>query len=339
MNCKTIICLGCAAVAFAAAAAVRDPPKINWGGSALKFLAENVYGVRPQFDNFKPTAEVVKTEELADLNAVKKTVKLNTMTQLGETSFEAVGYFPKKAGRSPVFLYLAFRDPHDLKNDRWPVKMILDRGCATIAFRYEDVLKDDPKVLDGITRPENGWGAISTWALAASRVADYLVTDVQVDTNRIAIVGLSRLGKTCLWAGANDRRFALVCPTCSGLFGVRMACRNLYGETIDQITAKFPHWFAPKCRTQYAGKDNELPFDQHWLMASVSPRMLAIGSADQDWWACPSGEMAGWEYASEAWARQGRGNLTFHLRHGEHDITDEDWKEYLDFAKEKGWMK
>jgi hypothetical protein len=67
----------------------------------------------------------------------------------------------------------------------------------------------------------------------ARRVADWLETEPLADTNRLAVVGLSRLGKTALWAGATDERFAMVCPTCSGLFGARMATRNLgyYGNT------------------------------------------------------------------------------------------------------------
>lgn len=134
-----------------------------------------------------------------------------------------------------------------------------------------------------------------TWALAASRVADWLETEPLADTNRLAVIGLSRLGKTALWAGATDTRFSMVCPNCSGLFGARMATRNLGGETIDQITSKFPHWFAPQCREKWCGKDWELPFDQHWLLGAIAPRLLAVGSADLDWWACPSAEFCSWE--------------------------------------------
>lgn len=86
-----------------------------------------------------------------------------------------------------------------------------------------------------------------------------------------------------------------------------------------------------------AGKDNALSFDQHWVLGAVAPRLLAVGSADEDWWACPSGEMVGWEYSRQAW--KDRANSIYHVRHGKHGIMDEDWREYLDFAKEKGWME
>ena len=314
--------------------------------AVLKFFAENVYGVRPKFDGFVPKAEVVKEERIAEVGAVRKVVMINTMTPIGEKTFKATAYFPEGKGRVPVFVMPGFRQPireFDLawkgKMPRWPVNDILSRGCGTVSFDYNDVLKDDVHVFDDVVRPANGWGAISAWALAASRVADWLETEPLADTNRLAVVGLSRLGKTALWAGATDTRFAMVCPTCSGLFGARMATRNLGGETIDQITSKFPHWFVPQCREKWAGKDWELPFDQHWLLGAVAPRLLAVGSAEDDWWACPSAEFCSWECSRVAFQQlKCQDRTTYHVRHGGHDLTPEDWREYLDFAEKHGWM-
>jgi hypothetical protein len=63
---------------------------------------------------------------------------------------------------------------------------------------------------------------------------------------------------------------------------------------------------------------------------------MAIGSALDDWWACPPGEMACWEYASLAW--KDKSSINYHIRPGKHDITSRDWKEYLDFAERKKWF-
>ena len=313
--------------------------------AVIKVFEENVYGVRPKFDGFVPKAEVVKEERIEAACAVRKTVALNTMTPLGEVTFNATAYFPEGKGSVPVFVMPGFNVPvrefaraHEGAVSRWPVDLILSNGFGTVTFNYNDVLKDDEHVLDGIERAPDAWGAVSTWALATSRVADWLETEPLADKSRLAVVGLSRLGKTALWAGATDTRFAMVCPTCSGLFGARMATRNLGGETIDQITSKFPHWFAPQCRDKWAGKDWELPFDQHWLLASVAPRLLAVGSTEQDWWACPSAEFCSWECARQRyWEFNAGDNTTYHVRHGGHGLTPEDWKEYIDFAHRRGW--
>ena len=89
------------------------------------------------------------------------------------------------------------------------------------------------------------WGTIAAWAWGISRVVDYLETDKAVDAKRIAITGVSRLGKTVLWAGANDPRIALVIASCSGEGGAALARRN-YGETIAHLVApsRYPYQFA-----------------------------------------------------------------------------------------------
>lgn len=308
----------------------------------LAFFAENVYGVRPDFSGFRREEGVEKEEAIAEPASRRISVRINTPTPLGVTNFTATVYVPEGDGPFPVFVMPGFPTPireflkaHEGTEPRWPVDLILSYRCATMTFVLDDVLKDDEHVLDGIERAPNEWGAISTWALAASRCADWLETQPWADKGKFAVVGLSRLGKAALWAGATDTRFAMVCPTCSGLFGARMATRNLEGETIERITRVFPHWFAPQCRDKWAGKDYELPFDQHWLLAAVAPRMLCVGSAWEDYWACPPGEMASFFLARQAW--EDKSNCDYHVRQGKHGLTPEDWKVYLDFAKSKGW--
>lgn len=342
--------LGVFSVLLAAALAVPSVSAAEWydaksgvppieldRAKVLRFFAENIYGVRPEW-NSERSSEVVKEEDVPALAAVRKVIRVETLTPLGPKTFDAVGYFPQKPGPVPVYVYISFRAATETENPRWPIGLILSRGAATVAFCYNDVLKDDSKVLDGVERADNAWGAISTWSLAASRVIDYLVTDAQVDPAKIAVVGHSRLGKTAIWTGANDERVAMTVSNDSGCFGARLHARNICGETINQITARFPHWFAPNARKLYCGMDEKgtLPFDQHWLLATVSPRLLAVGSAADDWWACPSGEMACWEYARHVWKDQT--SAEYHVRPGKHDINSVDWNAYLDFAARKGWF-
>lgn len=330
---------GAAVFALAAGAGARQVPAFpDDVREGLRTMEENVYGRRPDMSGFTPRVEVIESRRSVGLPSLRKRLRMNTMTPLGERTFEAMAYFPVEAkGRVPVFVYISY-GVDDHFTGRWPVKELIQRGCATASFSYWDVLPDQAESLAGISRGTNDWGAISTWALAASRVVDYLVTEAQVDTNCIAVVGHSRLGKTALWTGATDPRITLTCVNDSGCLGARLSTCNLEGgETIRDITRSFWYWFAPRCK-EFVDKDAALPFDQHWVMAAVAPRLLAIGSADGDAWACPSAEFAGYEVMRDYYARIGAGaNVDYHVRKGSHNLLAEDWHAYIDFAIRRGW--
>lgn len=317
------------------------PPLNRDRKEVISFFEKNVYGTRPDMKGFKSVIKVLETVDCK--SCIRKKVSINTLTPLGEKTFVATAYFPKKEGKVPVWVMPGFNQPirsflkaHEGKMDRWPVDLItVSNHHATVTFENNHVLPDKDDVLSGIERAGDSWGAISTWALAASRVVDWLETVPEADMSKIAVIGLSRLGKTALWAGVLDERFALVCPTCSGLFGARCATVNVGGETIDRITKVFPHWFAPVCRERWKGNDTKLPFDQHWLLAAVSPRLLAVASAKEDMWACPSGEFTSFFLARNAWKDPSR--CDYHIREGRHDLTRVNWRRFIEFAKRHGW--
>ena len=248
---------------------------------------------------------------------------------------------------------------------RWPVEMILRSGYAVGTMYCGDVDPDfDDGFQNGIHHLFRGpnkesagsssdkgkaWGTIGAWAWSLSRVADYLETEPAIDSEKLAVIGHSRLGKTSLWAGATDERFKIVISNNSGCGGAAISRRRV-GESVKRINTVFPHWFCDQF-TEYNDRENELPIDQHSLIALMAPRAVYVASASEDQWADPVGEHESLVAASPVFELFGNepvsavqpaanqpvrfGRIGYHMRAGKHDITLYDWKQYIAFANEQ----
>jgi len=235
------------------------------------------------------------------------------------------------------------------------IEPFLDAGFGVATVYYGDI---DPDFNGGLPHgvrslfpaPKPGeWGTISAWAWGLSRAVDYFEKDKDVDAKRIALSGISRLGKTVLWTGAHDERFAMIIASCSGEGGAALSRRN-YGETIAHLTAptRYPYQFAANYN-KYAANPNESPIDAHMLIALIAPRPLLLQTGNTDKWSDPKGEFLAMQAAAPVYKLFGKSvpaetevpaagksiltTLGYHMHNGGHGMIPADWDVFLQFMK------
>jgi hypothetical protein len=245
----------------------------------------------------------------------------------------------------------------------WPLPEIIQRGYALASFCNSDIDSDRADVSDGVWAwlarqrtgsPTNSLthdrGCIAGWAWGFQRCVDYLVTDPDLDPQRIVAVGHSRNGKTALLAAAFDERIALAIPHQAGCGGTAPS-RGKIGESVKQINDHFPHWFNAEFK-KFNDQTGKLPFDQHCLVALMAPRPVLLSNALEDQWANPSGQFEVLQAAEPAYRLLNAGALAakqmpplgqlvdstlgYFIRPGKHSMTRDDWLIFLDFADRHG---
>ena len=312
-------------------------------GELLSVLAEQVYG-RTDVSG-QPDFVVESTESTFGGKADWLHVRATVHMPKGDFSFPFALLVPRKNRPAPAFVSIGFDSAVPYKY--LPAEEVIDHGFAIAHFGYKDVT-DDSAEIDGLAAvthidPANGWGKIGMWAHAASTIMDYLQQRGDlIDGKRVCVAGHSRLGKTALWCGAQDERFSMVVSNDSGCSGAAIS-RGKVGESIDDITRRFPYWFCGNYKS-WANREFEAPFDQHFLLALIAPRKLYVTSATEDEWADPRSEYACCLAVSPVWKMLGEtglvgpddalpapdeplheGGVGYHLRTGEHFFSRTDW--------------
>ncbi|MDG2390978.1 MAG: acetylxylan esterase [Planctomycetaceae bacterium] len=329
----------------------------------LQLFRDTMYGNRPETE-YAVTYELLEEKkDLFEGAATGRSMKATVTIGDRSYSYPFTLFIPNgKFQAVPAVIHINNRyflsmdkviEEHD---SFWPVRTLIERGYATASFHTSDV---DPDKKDGYEQgvraffadgkpPEDkAWRSLSAWGWGASRILDYLETIDAIDAKQVAIVGHSRGGKSSLWAATEDSRFAVAYSNNSGCGGAALTRRS-YGETVGRITGSFPHWFCPPF-AEYAGRENELPIDQHQLMGLIAPRGVYVTSADEDLWADPHGEYTSLINSASVFQLLGKKSITtpvmpalnsprvvgqtgYHVRTGGHGLEQQDWDWFLDFT-------
>ena len=351
----------------------------------VSLFEENEYGRSPGRPKDMSFNVFDKGTPALDGKAIRRQVTVYFSKNKSGPKMDLLVYIPANASKPvPLFLNISFTansnavdDPGIKPGEVWGrdkkrgpapksnfgklnVLPFLEQGIGVATVYYGDI---EPDFLGGVPfgirgsylKPgqnepaPNEWGAIGAWAWGLSRALDYLETDKGVDAKRVAIFGVSRLGKTVLWAGAHDTRFALVIASCSGEGGAALSRRN-YGETIKHLTAptRYPYQFAANY-SKFSDHVDQFPVDAHMLIALIAPRPLLLQTGDQDGWSDPKGEFFAAVAASPVYKLLGKqaldqqqmpaagqpilNTLGYLMHAGGHGTVPSDWEVFVRFLK------
>jgi hypothetical protein len=318
--------------------------------------------------------------------AIRKQVTIFLTSDTSDHKMEVLIYLPADAtGPVPVFFNVSFSPNVSVVDDpgikagytwgsdgkkvpamrtgkfgRMDPNIFLSQGIGFATVYYGDI---EPDFADGVKYGIRGyflkegqnypapdeWGAISAWSFGLSRAMDYFITDKQIDSEKIALFGVSRLGKTVLWTGCRDTRYGMVIASCSGEGGAAIS-RRWYGETIDHMThpTRYFYQFAGNWRN-FKDDPSRSPVDANMLVALMAPRPLLLQTGDTDKWSDPKGEFVAAAAAAPVYELLGKkslgtdiypaagvailNDLGYYMHAGGHGALPADYEVFLRFIK------
>lgn len=293
----------------------------------LKLFEEYQYGRMPAAPADMTFNVFDKGTPVFDGKAIRKQVTIYFTKDTSNYKMDLLIYLPAGSSRPvPVFFNVGFSANSTITDDpgikpgyiwgregkkvpapkggqfgRMNIDQFISQGIGFASVYYGDI---EPDFGDGVKYGIRGyylkpgtdnpaadeWGAISAWSWGLSRAMDYFETDDEIDSKKVVLFGISRLGKTVLWTGAHDQRFGMVIASCSGEGGAAIS-RRIYGETIDHMThpTRYFYQFAGNWRN-YKDDPSRSPVDAHMLVALMAPRPLLLQTGETDGWSDPKGE-------------------------------------------------
>ena len=334
----------------------------------VKLFEDNVYGRIP--DNVPGVTWEVTNEEHKDFGGTPVVVRYlkglvdNSTYPAITVEIQANVVYPDNGStRIPVIIEFGFGggDPtRSFGNQKSWQQMVIERGWAAASINPSSIQADAGSGLTngiiglcnkGQFRQPTDWGSLRAWGWGLSRLIDYFETDKTFDATKCAIEGVSRYGKASLVAMAFEERIAAGFIASSGKAGAA-GWRRDCGESIGNIVSSEEyHWVCGNLIKYGADPltENDIPVDQHELIALCAPRacFISTGSWDGDKWQDVVGSFISASKASSVYELLGykgvgtdlfpgmdnglmEGRLTYRQHHGGHEAGP-NWPFFLDF--------
>jgi len=328
---------------------------------------ERIYTILDQEYGFIPEAAFKELSYRVDIDKIINNIHIRKVIMLfDDFEMRTYLYVPNDSKKHKTFIFIAHEyaekqadsdlvNNYNSFNKYCPIDFVISKGYAVMLVMTSDVVPDEKRtkrqsIIKKIgVRSNNSWGALQAWSWAARKALDYLYTlPDEIDLNNVGVIGHSRGGKVALITAAQDERFMFAISSCSGNSGAALS-RNNTGETIKDITKKFPYWFC-KNYIKYAGNEEKLPFDQHDLIGAICPRYVYVFSGSKDSWACPKNESLSCHYATRIYNEMDTdglvvpeninadesysdGHIGYHIKTGSHCIEKRDWEMVISFIE------
>ena len=346
----------------------RNLPPLRSREEMSEIMQSEVYGYLPKVDFSISASEPVVLEQRYSCGEVHHSyVDLSVEINNKSHSFRVDRFLHTDEKKRPMII---LNNIHPACTSQYFAREELtEYDVDYLVFCYTDVTSDDSDFSTGLAPmllpkgqiTDDTCGKIGIWAWASMRVLDYALTLPGTDSENVAIAGHSRLGKTALYTAMTDTRFKFAFSNAAGCAGDSLAHgstgylkrdipRSLgqRGENIADIVENFPFWFCKNYK-KYTQELISQEFDQHYIIASIAPRFVAVGSCDMDFWADPPSQQLCCLAASEQWEKQGLkgleksdrylesgeclsdGRVCYFKIHSRHYLSRHSWKFFIEF--------